>query len=147
MNNYVDDPVFGHMEYHHRWYKTDEYEIFGKKWRLSVVAKAYLGKSITEAEKDSYKKFQENKQTTLASLSQKVIDYINNNLEELRLNWPTAKGIQNISELSTVVMPTSLLFKQDGTTLMLFECVWDSDAGFAVQIYPDWEMGRQDLFL
>lgn len=147
MNNYVDDPVFGHMEYHHRWYKTDEYEIFGKKWRLSVVAKAYLGKSITEAEKDSYKKFQENKQTTLASLSQKVIDYINNNLEELRLNWPTAKEIQNISELSTVVMPTSLLFKQDGTTLMLFECVWDSDAGFAVQIYPDWEMGRQDLFL
>ena len=147
MKNYVDDPVFGHMEYHHRWYKTDEYEIFGKKWRLSVVAKAYLGKSITEAEKDSYKKFQENKQTTLASLSQKVIDYINNNLEELRLNWPTAKEIQNISELSTVVMPTSLLFKQDGTTLMLFECVWDSDAGFAVQIYPDWEMGRQDLFL
>lgn len=147
MNNYVDDPVFGHMEYHHRWYKTDEYEIFGKKWRLSVVAKAYLGKSITEAEKDSYKKFQENKQTTLASLSQKVIDYINNNLEELRLNWPTAKEIQNISELSTVVMPTSLLFKQDGTTLMLFECAWDSDAGFAVQIYPDWEMGRQDLFL
>lgn len=66
MNNYVDDPVFGHMEYHHRWYKTDEYEIFGKKWRLSVVAKAYLGKSITEAEKDSYKKFQENKQTTLS---------------------------------------------------------------------------------
>ena len=147
MNNYVDDPVFGHMEYHHRWYKTDEYEIFGKKWRLSVVAKAYLGKSITEAEKDSYKKFQENKQTTLASLSQKVIDYINNNLEELRLNWPTAKEIQDISELSTILMPTSLLFKQDGTTLMLFECVWDSDAGFAVQIYPDWEMGRQDLFL
>ena len=75
MNNYVDDPVFGHMEYHHRWYKTDKYEIFGKTWNLSVVAKAYLGKPITKAEKASYKKFQENKQEALAFLSQKVIDY------------------------------------------------------------------------
>ena len=74
-------------------------------------------------------------------------DYINNNLEELRFNWPAAKKVQDVSALSAIIMPTSLLFKQDGTTLMLFECVWDSDAGFAVQIYPDWEMGRQDLFL
>ena len=98
-------------------------------------------------ERASYQKFQENRQETLALLSQKVIDYINNNLEELRFNWPTAKKVQDVSELSAIVMPTSLLFKQDGTTLILFECVWDSDAGFAVQIYPDWEMGRQDLFL
>ena len=71
----------------------------------------------------------------------------NNNLEELRFNWPAGKKVQDVSALSAIIMPTSLLFKQDGTTLMLFECVWDSDAGFAVQIYPDWEMGRQDLFL
>ena len=71
----------------------------------------------------------------------------NNNLEELRFNWPAAKKAQDVSALSAIIMPMSLLFKQDGTTLMLFECVWDSDAGFAVQIYPDWEMGRQDLFL
>ncbi len=147
MNNYIDDPVFGHMEYRHRWFKTDEYEMFGKKWTLTVAAKAYSGKPITDAERASYQKFQENQQETLALLSQKVTDYINNNLEELRFNWPAAKKVQDVSELSAIVMPTSLLFKQDGTTLMLFECVWDSDAGFAVQIYPDWEMGRQDLFL
>ena len=41
MNNYIDDPVFGHMEYRHRWFKTDEYEMFGKKWTLTVAAKAY----------------------------------------------------------------------------------------------------------
>ena len=71
----------------------------------------------------------------------------NENFDVLCFNWPAAKKIQDASELSTVLMPTSLLFKQDGTTLLLFECAWDTDAGFAVQIYPDWEMGRQDLFL
>ena len=77
MNNYIDDPVFGHMEYRHRWFKTDEYEIFGKKWTLTVAAKAYSGKPITDAERASYQKFQENQQETLALLSQKVTDYIN----------------------------------------------------------------------
>ena len=79
MNNYIDDPVFGHMEYRHRWFKTDEYEMFGKKWTLTVAAKAYSGKPITDAERASYQKFQENQQETLALLSQKVTDYINNN--------------------------------------------------------------------
>ena len=72
MNNYIDDPVFGHMEYRHRWFKTDEYEMFGKKWTLTVAAKAYSGKPITDAERASYQKFQENQQETLALLSQKV---------------------------------------------------------------------------
>ena len=121
MNNYIDDPVFGHMEYRHRWFKTDEYEIFGKKWTLTVAAKAYSGKPITDAERASYQKFQENQQETLALLSQKVTDYINNNLEELRFNWPAAKKVQDVSALSAIIMPTSLLFKQDGTTLMLFD--------------------------
>ena len=68
MNNYIDDPVFGHMEYRHRWFKTDEYEMFGKKWTLTVAAKAYSGKPITDAERASYQKFQENQQETLALL-------------------------------------------------------------------------------
>ena len=147
MNNYINDPVFGHMEYHHRWYKTDEYEMFERRWQISVVAKANSGKPITEAERASYKRFQENKQAMLNLLAEKVIEFINENFDVLRFNWPEAKKIQDASELSTVLMPTSLLFKQDGTTLLLFECAWDTDAGFAVQIYPDWEMGRQDLFL
>ena len=95
----------------------------------------------------AYKRFQENKQAMLNLLAEKVIEFINENFDVLRFNWPEAKKIQDASELSTVLMPTSLLFKQDGTTLLLFECAWDTDAGFAVQIYPDWEMGRQDLFL
>ena len=105
MNNYIDDPVFGHMEYRHRWFKTDEYEMFGKKWTLTVAAKAYSGKPITDAERASYQKFQENQQETLALLSQKVTDYINNNLEELRFNWPAAKKVQDVSALSAIIMP------------------------------------------
>ena len=113
------------MEYHHRWYKTDEYEMFGKRWQISVVAKAYSGKPITEAERTSCRKFQENKQATLNLLAEKVIEFINENFDVLRFNWPAAKKIQDASELSTVLMPTSLLFKQDGTTLLLFECAWE----------------------
>ena len=39
MNNYIDDPVFGHMEYRHRWYKTDEYEMFGKNGHCPLQQK------------------------------------------------------------------------------------------------------------
>ena len=116
-----------------------------KSW--SQIKECYSGKPITEAERASYKRFQENKQAMLNLLAEKVIEFINENFDVPRFNWPEAKKIQDASELSTVLMPTSLLFKQDGTTLLLFECAWDTDAGFAVQIYPDWEMGRQDLFL
>ena len=112
MNNYINDPVFGHMEYHHRWYKTDEYEMFERRWQISVVAKAYSGKPITEAERASYKRFQENKQAMLNLLAEKVIEFINENFDVLRFNWPEAKKIQDALELSTVLMPTSLLFKQ-----------------------------------
>lgn len=108
MNNYINDPVFGHMEYHHRWYKTDEYEMFERRWQISVVAKAYSGKPITEAERASYKRFQENKQAMLNLLAEKVIEFINENFDVLRFNWPEAKKIQDASELSTVLMPTSL---------------------------------------
>lgn len=45
MNNYIDDPVFGHMEYRHRWFKTDEYEMFGKKMDANRCSKSVLGKT------------------------------------------------------------------------------------------------------
>ena len=57
-------------------------------------------------------------QATLNLLAEKVIEFINENFDVLRFNWPAAKKIQDASELSTVLMPTSLLFKQDGTTLL-----------------------------
>lgn len=36
----VDD-VFGKMTYNHRWYKIEEMEFFGKKWPVTIAAKAY----------------------------------------------------------------------------------------------------------
>lgn len=94
-----------------------------KSW--SQIKECYSGKPITEAERASYKRFQENKQAMLNLLAEKVIEFINENFDVLRFNWPAAKKIQDASELSTVLMPTSLLFKQDGTTLLLFECAWE----------------------
>lgn len=94
-----------------------------KSW--SQIKECYSGKPITEAERASYKRFQENKQAMLNLLAEKVIEFINENFDVPRFNWPEAKKIQDASELSTVLMPTSLLFKQDGTTLLLFECAWE----------------------
>jgi hypothetical protein len=45
------------------------------------------------------------------------------------------------------VTPKTLLFKQDGTTLLLLECDWDIDNGVAVKLSPEVAVGGQDLFL
>lgn len=57
------------------------------------------------------------------------------------------QGVNKIIELAQMVTPKTLLFKQDGTTLMLLDCVWDEEGGIAVKLAPQVAIGPQDIFL
>ncbi len=141
------DNVFGEMSYKHRWYKQQSICMFGKDWTITVAAKAYSGKPITEEQQKAYLCFLEKEKEMVNTIGEQLKNYVNKNLSSLAEYWIGARTIINISELAQMVTPKTLLFKQDGSTLMLLDCVWDVEGGMAVKLTPEIAVGSQDLFL
>lgn len=139
------DPAFGEMTYHHRWYKKQTIHMLGKEWNITVAAKAYSGKPITEEERKSYCYFLENEQEMVHIMHEKLVEYVNTYLHSPESSWSSITSQEDLS--SPMVMPKTLLFKQDGTTLMLFDFLLDKDGGIAVQLTPENAVGIQDCFL
>ncbi len=142
-----NDVVFGEMTYDHRWYKTKEEVIFGKKYNISIVASAYTGRLITDAQRSAYVAFLEKKSECYDIAAGQLTRYINENLDELLQETDDVKQVESVNDLCEMVTPTTILFKQDGTTLILMECIWDEENGVAVEVAPDVAIGSQDLFL
>lgn len=142
-----NDAVFGEMSYKHRWYKKQKLEMFGQTWEIAVVAKAYTGKPITEEQQKSYILFTDKQDEYVGIISEEIKKYVNANSQELAENWVSARMIDDIDDIAQVATPKTLLFKQDGTTIMLFDCVWDIESGIGVKIIPEVAIGSQDLFL
>ena len=147
MNTICVDPVFGEMTYKHKWYKVQSEFIFGKKCTITIAAKAYSGKSITDQQRVAYQQYVERKDEYLKIAEDQLIQYVNSNLRELANYWMSARKIRSVTELSEIVTPKTLLFKQDGTFLLLLECVWDVENGIAVKLAPEVAVGSQYLFL
>ena len=146
MDNICMDHVFGTMKYKHRWFKDEIISIFNRDYNIKIVAKAYFGKPITEQQRVSYLKFKNEYQDFINRVTNLMLSYVNDNAENLSLVWEGAKKIKSDNELQGLVKPTSLLIKQDGTTVMMFDCQWD-EHGIGVQIIPDFQIGSQDIFL
>ena len=147
MNSTCVDAVFGEMTYKHRWFKEQTMIIFAKEWTIIVAANAYSGKPITEAEQNSYKLYMENEEKTIALIEEQLKQYINGNLTELSEYWLGARRVEQVNDLSSILTPRTLLFAQDGTTVMLFDCAWDIENGIAVRISPEMKVGSPDCFL
>lgn len=147
METLCNDPVFGVMEYKHRWIKKQMISAFGKKWEVTIAAKAYSGKPITGEQQRAYEKFFENENAEIDTIEKSILSYVNDNIKELSMQWIGARKVYQTSELAQIVTPKTILFKQDGTTIILLDCVWDAEAGLAVEVYPEIKIGSQDLFL
>ena len=70
-------------------------------------------------------------------------EYVHENLAELKEYDPNVDA----DRLENYVTPKTLLFQQDGTTLLLLECTWDIENGIAIKLLPEVAIGAQDLFL
>lgn len=142
-----NDSVFGEMSYKHRWYKKQQIDVFGKIWDINIVAKAYLSKAITKEQQESYSQFIKNEKKYVETVGEELKRYINGHLQELAVNWAGARMVDSIEDLSQMVTPKTLLFKQDGSMIMLLDCVWDKESGIGIKLIPETVIGSQDLFL
>ena len=143
----VNNSVFGLMEYDFQWEKTEKISIFKKQYDITISAEAYSEENISKKQEESYLKFKENEKFYIETIENKLKEYINENLEDLATYWVGARKIINIIDLAKVVEPKSILFQQDGTILFLAECEWDIENGIAVKLYPEVEVGPQDIFI
>ncbi|WP_336161351.1 DUF6985 domain-containing protein [Fusobacterium polymorphum] len=143
----VNNSVFGLMEYDFQWEKIEKVSIFKKEYDITISAEAYSEENISKKQEESYLKFKENEKSYIGTIENKLKEYINENLEDLATYWVGARKIINIIDLAKVVEPKSILFQQDGTIVFLAECEWDIENGIAVKLYPEVEVGPQDVFI
>lgn len=141
MENVCVDTAFGRMSYKHRWIKEQSITLFGKQWNVTIVAKAYSGKMITEEQRSSYSLFMNREKEFQNIIAEKLLEYISS--ESLGID----NVIKSYEYLTKIVTPKTVLFKQDGTTIVLFDTELDREHGIAVKIFPDVAVGVQDLFL
>lgn len=146
MNVTYIDPVFGEVQYKHRWYKKSSLSLFDREWNITIAAKAYSGKPITNQQRESYQQFHDRFSEMAAIISNQLIKYINDHCEEFAAFWIGARRISATHELAQIVIPKTLLIHQDGTLLLLLDCPWD-EHGIAIQLLPDACIGPQDIFL
>ena len=143
----VNNSIFGLMEYDFQWEKIEKVSIFKKEYNITIIAEAFPDEDISKEQEESYLKFKKNEKSYIETIENKLKEYINENLEDLATYWVGARKIINISDLAKVVEPKSILFQQDGTILFLAECEWDIENGIAVKLYPEVEVGPQDIFI
>ena len=143
----VNNSVFGLMEYDFQWEKTGKISIFKKEYDISIIVEAFPDEDISKEQEESYLKFKENEKIYIETIENHLKEYINENLEDLATYWVGARKIINITDLAKVIEPKSILFQQDGTILFLAECEWDIENGIAVKLYPEVEVGPQDIFI
>ena len=105
-----NDPNFGEMKYKHRWYKTETVRFFNKEWQVTIAAKAYSGKPITDQQRNSYSSFKKNEDKILVTITEIITTYINENCEELSSKWMGARMITSSSDLANITIPKTFLF-------------------------------------
>lgn len=147
MEKTCKDSAFGHMSYNRRWYKQQQISMFGKKWTITVVARAYSGRSITFEQQNAYLYFMDHEKEMIEIIGDQLKLYVNKNFKLFSEYWKEARPVVKINDLAEMVTPKTLLFKQDGTTIMLFDCVWDPEQGVGVELAPDVNVAPQDMFL
>ena len=143
----INNLVFGLMQYDYQWEKFERINIFKKEYDISIIVEAFPDEDISKEQEESYLKFKENEKIYIETIENHLKEYINENLEDLASYWVGARKIINITDLAKVVEPKSILFQQDGTILFLAECEWDIENGIAVKLYPEVEVGPQDVFI
>ena len=143
LENYLlekNNNVFGKMYFNHGWKKKQSITLFNKSYTVNISASAYTNEVITEEQEKSYSIFMNKQNKLLNKAELELKKYINKNIDNI-------PKINDIEEISNYVFPKTILFKKDGSIIILLDCDWDIEHGIGIKIYPKFSIGIQDIFL
>lgn len=143
VKKYVD-LVFGEMEYDHGWTKQQDITFLDKVCDVEIFVTAYTGESIVGKQCESYKFFIENQGKINSELPKLIQNYIDKNKKEIKVYYPE---IENITNLSDIVRLKTILFERDGHIIFLCDTSWNEENGIGIQVYPEYKIDIQDVFL
>ena len=139
INQYGGSLLFGKMSRNKNgWSKLDIITLFETDYDVMITAQTYENELINSAQEESYKYFKRNIRFISNRIERLICDYVNKN--ELANYYSRA-------DFNNDIIPTEVIFKQDGSVVILFDVIWDKEHGIAVRVYPDYNIGSQDMFL
>jgi len=120
------------------WEKHQQVLLWDETYDLRIVADAYLGELITEAQRESYLIFLDNVERFSKRSLELVAEYISKVYERVDAN-----------HVHTLMVPTAILFQQDGAFGILCDFKYDEEHGLAIMLYPksQEQAGMQDIFI
>lgn len=140
----IKDLVFEEMEYDHGWTKTENLPFLNKLCKVEILVKCSSeDKAILDQQREGYKYFVENHEKINSEIPELIQNYIDKNKEEIRYYYTE---IDNITNLSDIIRPRTLLFNRDGSIVFLCEVPWD-EKGMGIQVYPEYKIDIQGGFI
>ena len=144
MSEMVKDPVFGEMEYKHRWIKKETITLLNKEYSLNIVAAAYTGEQICDEQRESYKAFKGKLDKVSRRMPGMLEEYVEIHMEDIAEHFPE---IGKPEDAIKYVKPTSVLFTRDGKTIIMCNAEWDEENGIGIEVGPEYKVDVQDAFL
>ena len=137
MNRKIKDSIFGEMEYKFGWFKREILNLWGNEYEIIIKVIAYNESEINEEQRNSYLILKSN------------INEISKNSLELLKEYILKNYENEISEnqIFKLVIPKTILFKQNGDFGILCDTSLDEENGFVIVLSPKYEIGIQDIFI
>ena len=120
----IKDNVFGEMIYKYNWTKTDEIELWGNKYPIRIVAKAYENQDINDHQRKAYDYFKNNMDEISKTGLDKLFEFYNNQISNNKTK----------DELIKLIEPKVIVFTQKDEFGILCSCSWDKEHGIAIII-------------
>lgn len=143
----IKDPVFGSMTKNHGFTKNESMVVFGRKRNVKIKASAFSNQVINDKQRDAYKYLQSNQKDIFKDASKMIIDYIEENRNEISMYYKKLKPYNNVNSFGDDILIKTIIFSQSGELIMTFNVIWDFDASLAVKILPSKAIGDESLFI
>ena len=132
----ANDRVFGEMIYDNGWKKEAALSLFGRSGKVNIMAAAYTGEQITDAQRQSYLRYQELTDEYISKIPDKLLEYYLRNYDFIKdsIDIPDKYDREHITKdlIVKLIKVRTVYFAYDGPFAWLCDCAWAPDDGIAI---------------
>mgnify|MGYP007101871469 CR=1 FL=1 len=133
----IVNKVFGKLTYDFQWEKQEVVNFWGKGFSITIIVEALPDEKITTVQESNYQ---------LINQNDEILNDDDFNLIKSYLCENYKLDISNYEDLFNHANPQSVLYKQNGKVVVLFDLNED-ELGFGIEIIPNKSIGVQDFYI